>query len=98
MTCRRLSLRVSQHAFCNHQSASQLDPNRRDKTRIFASVKMVGPVRFELTTSCTPCKRATRLRYGPNQRTVTKRHAGESGKWYFWLWLGGAGLTCDTKV
>ena len=26
---------------------------------------MVGPVRFELTTSCTPCKRATRLRYGP---------------------------------
>ena len=28
--------------------------------------KMVGPVRFELTTSCTPCKRATRLRYGPN--------------------------------
>ena len=29
---------------------------------------MVGPVRFELTTSCTPCKRATRLRYGPNKR------------------------------
>ena len=27
--------------------------------------KMVGLVRFELTTSCTPCKRATRLRYGP---------------------------------
>lgn len=27
--------------------------------------KMVGLVRFELTTSCTPCKRATRLRYSP---------------------------------
>jgi hypothetical protein len=26
---------------------------------------MVGLVRFELTTSCTPCKRATRLRYSP---------------------------------
>jgi hypothetical protein len=28
-------------------------------------VKLVGPGRFELPTSCTPCKRATRLRYGP---------------------------------
>ena len=27
---------------------------------------LVGPARFELTTSCTPSKRATRLRYGPN--------------------------------
>lgn len=26
---------------------------------------MVGPARFELTTSCTPCKRSTRLNYGP---------------------------------
>ena len=31
------------------------------------SIKMVGLVRFELTTSCTPCKRATRLRYSPNK-------------------------------
>jgi hypothetical protein len=30
---------------------------------------MVGPARFELATSCTPSKRATRLRYGPNKRT-----------------------------
>jgi len=30
-------------------------------------LKMVGLVRFELTTSCTPCKRATRLRYSPNR-------------------------------
>lgn len=28
---------------------------------------MVGAVRFELTTSCTRNKRATRLRYAPNQ-------------------------------
>src|SRR5213593_1736442 len=28
--------------------------------------KMVGTVRFELTTSCTPSKRATKLRYVPN--------------------------------
>ena len=34
---------------------------------------MVGAVRFELTTSCTRNKRATRLRYAPNQ---TRR-----GKW-----------------
>ena len=30
--------------------------------------EMVGAVRFELTTSCTRNKRATRLRYAPNQR------------------------------
>ena len=37
--------------------------------------KMVGPERFELSTSCTPCKRATRLRYGPNKRKVSKTRA-----------------------
>ena len=26
---------------------------------------MVGLARFELTTSCTPCKRSTRLNYSP---------------------------------
>ena len=26
----------------------------------------VGTTRFELATSCTPCKRATGLRYVPN--------------------------------
>ena len=35
--------------------------------RPMAVEKMVGLVRFELTTSCTPCKRATRLRYSPNK-------------------------------
>lgn len=29
---------------------------------------MVGPAGFEPTTSCTPSKRATRLRYGPKKR------------------------------
>src|SRR6185312_14704776 len=32
-----------------------------------AQRKMVGAVRFELTTSCTRNKRATRLRYAPTQ-------------------------------
>ena len=45
---------------------------------------MVGLVRFELTTSCTPCKRATRLRYSPNKRRVTKRHAADRCKCFFW--------------
>jgi hypothetical protein len=30
--------------------------------------KLVGAVRFELTTSCTRNKRATRLRYAPIQQ------------------------------
>jgi hypothetical protein len=34
---------------------------------------MVGPRRFELLTSCTPCKRATRLRYGPTDRKTPKK-------------------------
>ena len=33
---------------------------------------MVGAVRFELTTSCTRNKRATRLRYAPNQAWAQK--------------------------
>src|SRR5664280_109516 len=32
--------------------------------------KLVGPVRLELTTPCTPCKCATRLRHGPNQEAA----------------------------
>gem|GEM_PF-5666619 len=44
---------------------------------------MVGPERFELSTSCTPCKRATRLRYGPNKRTVSKPNASGRRKRFF---------------
>ena len=28
-------------------------------------IRMVGLARFELTTSCTPCKRSTKLSYSP---------------------------------
>src|SRR5688572_20484976 len=45
--------------------------------------KMVGLVRFELTTSCTPCKRATRLRYSPNKRRVTKTPRARRRKSFF---------------
>src|SRR5207237_3708921 len=38
--------------------------------------KMVGAVRFELTTSCTRNKRATRLRYAPTLKTRTWREFG----------------------
>ena len=40
----------------NHYGLPSIAPQER---------RMVGLVRFELTTSCTPCKRATRLRYSP---------------------------------
>ena len=34
---------------------------------------MVGAARFELATTCTPCRYATRLRYAPNERRVYQR-------------------------
>ena len=38
---------------------------------------MVGAVRFELTTSCTRNRRATRLRYAPNQKRAEHgKHTG----------------------
>ena len=42
------------------------------------SEQMVGAVRFELTTSCTRNKRATRLRYAPNQTRIGK--CGNAGR------------------
>jgi len=41
---------------------------KRTFLNVFKPIRMVGAVRFELTTSCTRNKRATRLRYAPNQR------------------------------
>ena len=38
---------------------------------------MDGAVRFELTTSCTRNKRATRLRYAPTQGREIARDAAE---------------------
>ena len=35
--------------------------------------RLVGPPRFELGTSSTPRKRATRLRHGPTQRHCSLR-------------------------
>src|SRR5712691_287259 len=32
---------------------------------------MVGAARFELATTCTPCRYATRLRYAPRRRILT---------------------------
>ena len=47
---------------------------------------MVGLVRFELTTSCTPCKRATRLRYSPMICGRAKKpDAPALGKPFPWL-------------
>ena len=37
---------------------------------------MVGTVRFELTTSCTPSKRATKLRYVPNHWSAESIRCG----------------------
>ena len=59
---------------------------------------MVGPERFELSTSCTPCKRATRLRYGPTKERAASRMArweasgflrvlAESSEIAFRLWI-----------
>jgi hypothetical protein len=39
-----------------------------DLARGDMKIEMVGAVRFELTTSCTRNKRATRLRYAPTRR------------------------------
>jgi hypothetical protein len=33
----------------------------------FLKIKVVGLARFELTTSCTPCKRTTKLCYSPRR-------------------------------
>ena len=33
-------------------------------------IKRVGPARFELATSSTPRKRATKLRYGPSMMPI----------------------------
>src|ERR1043166_8287309 len=46
---------------------------------------LVGPERFELSTSCTPCKRATRLRYGPTRGRGRKPHGLVRRKRFFRL-------------
>src|SRR5437660_6644586 len=46
---------------------------------------MVGAVRFELTTSCTRNKRATRLRYAPNQGGKLCRRVGLLATLKYWI-------------
>jgi hypothetical protein len=48
-------------------------------------MRMVGAVRFELTTSCTRNKRATRLRYAPNQTDEQLAGCGGELQWCFSL-------------
>ena len=40
---------------------------------------MVGLARFELTTSCTPCKRSTRLNYSPTYSCSAPRTGPKLG-------------------
>ena len=44
-----------------------MNPPKCKRLYVRKRMEMVGAVRFELTTSCTRNKRATRLRYAPNQ-------------------------------
>jgi len=64
---RARSVAFGQAGRTNPPDLQQLVAVMRIVTRRCAPGKMVGLVRFELTTSCTPCKRATRLRYSPNK-------------------------------
>jgi hypothetical protein len=42
---------------------------------------LVGAVRFELTTTCTPCRYATRLRYAPKtRRIISERYCRTESK------------------
>ena len=54
---------------------------------------MVGAVRFELTTSCTRNKRATRLRYAPNQSSERCRVPATFAMGFFEV-IGGSGIAC----
>jgi hypothetical protein len=47
-------------------------PQMRRERMPFWFLKVVGAVRFELTTSCTRNKRATRLRYAPPTKEARK--------------------------
>lgn len=67
------------HTPANYLNVSHLGVSCRNLFPIATKIQMVGPVRFELTTSCTPCKRATRLRYGPKQE---KGHKAGCRRWW----------------
>jgi hypothetical protein len=37
---------------------------------------LVGAARFELATTCTPCRYATRLRYAPKCKSISAHRTG----------------------
>jgi hypothetical protein len=43
---------------------------QNESNRKFGSQILVGAAGFEPTTSCTPCKRATKLRYAPTGQEI----------------------------
>src|SRR2546426_11540216 len=45
----------------------------RPRARREECLEMVGAARFELATTCTPCRYATRLRYAPTRGKVYQR-------------------------
>ena len=53
--------------FVNEKGRMSFENCHRSTMEMFRKKRMVGAVRFELTTSCTRNKRATRLRYAPTQ-------------------------------
>ena len=52
---------------------------------------MVGLARFELTTSCTPCKRSTRLNYSPTLEFPSGRTRREGD-------FGASGPLCNPDI
>ena len=40
---------------------------------------LVGAAGFEPTTSCTPCRRATKLRYAPSRMSIDPRRPADKG-------------------
>src|SRR5262249_8734719 len=50
---------------------------RRVVSRVdLKGVVLVGAARFELATTCTPCRYATRLRYAPRAESISARRTG----------------------
>src|SRR5258706_294466 len=62
-------------------TASRTPPIDRDaKRNLFKSradkFRLVGAARFELATTCTPCRYATRLRYAPKWQSISAHRTG----------------------
>src|SRR2546421_1479877 len=62
----RAARRRTMHASPPGSQGNGRKKNRRKRTR----KKLVGAARFELATTCTPCRYATRLRYAPKREIL----------------------------